>query len=341
MNKKNNIIITTISIILLSQTVFAKVENDTAYKKTSVVKHYGQNDYEEVIYEHLKLADKEKRKVVMAKSENLYYIPPIAKKSDENISKAYIDSLKNKNQHNAVFLSGYCYGPDQAIEVSRLSSYVYLKCNFNNINAELATLLIPDAFSKALIGKPLYLKIGSNRYPVKGGVVMNYNRTSLNLAHIVNDRKIETFLAKSGISGAEVATKQAEAYLKDKKASRTTQEQTNIATANSAQVVTATNTQAPQVSDYLATAGVQFISALVKNGAEVFMTDLPYLFKTQKNGAYYADLMVTTQKSYEQLPNISIPGTLTRSESIKNSSKNSGITIKNSPWQQGTINQKK
>lgn len=304
------------------------------------------NDYEEVVMNHIKLNQQNNIAIANAKEDSLFFIPPPVSPSDNNNGMADSNgSNKDDNLNEIYYLSGYCFAGEKAVDVSRLSSYSYLRCNFDRVIAQnktkipdylssptLATLLIPDAFSKALIGKPLYLSSGENRMSVLGGVIMNYEKTSINLAHIVNDRKIASFMMQGGIRTADVATAQAQAYLDAKRAAAT---EKNVAYENSANVdrtIVSENTAAPEVSDYLFNAGIKIVSELVKTGGEIFKEDLPYLFQTQGNAVYFVDIAVS--REYQSLPSLNISGTSLAKDSTYSGAKNATDISLNE--QQGT-----
>lgn len=312
--------------------------NDIASEKDQQKITQKYNDYEEVVYAHLKLNEQKPERILSAKAETFFYIRP----EENNTSNSNNDANRNdqNNSSETYFISGYCFSEGAPMEIARLSSYSYMKCNFDNIvainkNAKipnqlstptLAALLVPDAFSKALIGKPLYLNVGQRRFPVLGGVIMNYEKTSINLAHIVNDRKIETFLANSGIKMADVATNEAQSYISAKKeASRNQEVVFQAGTGSSQTIVTSNNTQ-PDPSDYLMSGGIKMISELIKAGGEVFKEDLPFLFQTKENAIYYVDLMVTDD--LQSLPNLNMSGTsLARKNSLESAKTQSEISL--------------
>lgn len=312
--------------------------NDIASERDQQKITQKYNDYEEVVYAHLKLNEQKAERITSAKAETFYYIQPEENNNSNNNNNTNKNDQSNPSE--TYFISGYCFSEGAPMEIARLSSYSYMKCNFDNIvainkNAKipnqlstptLAALLVPDAFSRALIGKPLYLNVGQRRFPVLGGVIMNYEKTSINLAHIVNDRKIETFLANSGIKMADVATNEAQSYISAKKeASRNQEVVFQAGTGSSQTIVTSNNTQ-PDPSDYLMSGGIKMISELIKAGGEVFKEDLPFLFQTKENAIYYVDLMVTDD--LQSLPNLNMSGTsLARKNSLESAKTQSEISL--------------
>lgn len=323
-------------ILFVAYSLFAANDVASSMNKQKDTNTY--NDYEEVLYEHLKENESKVIKIADATKKTWHYIPPedpnANKDSDNNSTQ------KDTNDTNVIFVSGYCFGQKKSIEISKLSAYAYMKCNFDDVNAQLAALLVPDAFSKALIGKGLYLKTDTKHYTVVGGVIMNSEKTSLNLAHIVNDRKIESFLAETGIKTADIATTQAQAYLDDLKDSRTNQQAVYQSSANTDRTVVVTNSEKPVTSDYLFAGGVQFVSAMAKAGAEIFKEDLPYLFTTKESAIYFVDLMVVDAKQ-GQLPNLSIEGkttTITRNPNREAAKKQSDVSLKDA--QEATTNKR-
>ena len=266
------------------------------------------DDTPEVIYEHIKTALNENTQVQKASYVNIYYVKK---------QKRFIKTTKNKHHYVSFYLNGYCELPYK-VTVSRLSQFVYLRCNFNKGKGTLAALLVPDLYSKALVGKPIYVVLNNKRYYVKGGVIMNAQKTSINIASVINDRKIEKFIAKTGIDTANIVTKQALAYLQAKQQSE--QQQQAYYDQNTSNPIVITNYQKPQVKDYVQTAGIQILSQIIQNVSNSFFINLPYLFEVNKNTIFYTDLYVTDK--YQGLPNLNVN---TNSLDVK---KNETIQIK-------------
>jgi len=268
-------------------------------------------DYEEVVYEHIKQHRSFQgnyRSTNVAANWPKYYNHNedlLAPQKAED-SKAAEESKEEPKQ--PYFLSGYCF-LEQSVEVSSLSSYAYLRCNFDKKNATLAVSLVPDVFSRALIGKPLYVVQGEERHVVAGGVIMNQEQTSLNLASVVNDRKIEQMTAMGMVAASTIVTEEAKGYLEELKSSRTTEEVNYVTTGTgdnqTATPVVTSNTEKPYAGDYIASATIQLVSELVKIIGENAIKELPYIFKTAPNTMYFVDLMMYPDGG---LPRINIDG---------------------------------
>lgn len=252
------------------------------------------DDTPEVIFEHIKSATEENTHVQKAKYVQLFFKPAMKK---NNFIK------NNSKKHwTKFYLAGYCRVPYE-VSVSRLAQFVSLTCNFNKGEGVLTAMFVPDIYSKALIGKPLYVTLNNKKYYVKGGVIMNALKTSINIASVVNDRKIERFIAQTGVDSANIVTKQALAYLQQKQQSET-QSQAIYPDSNTSNPVVVTNTQAPHVKDYIQNATVQILSKIINNVSNTFFMNLPYLFKVNAHTVFYVNLYVTDE--YEGLPNLSI-----------------------------------
>jgi len=248
-------------------------------------------------------------KVQTAKMVNL-----INKNNNTNINIAknnlnQYEYKKNKAVYNNFYLTGFCVVPNK-VSISRLSATVVLNCNFsNNLNGKLTALFVPDLYSKALIAKPLYITFNKNpnkRYFVLGGILMNATQTSLNIASIINDRKIEQFLAKEGIDSANIVTKNAMAYLQERIKSRQQTSVTYMKDENGNIVpIQQQQIQKPKITDYIAVSALQLLSNIVSNVSNIFYENLPYLFLVKKNTMLYADLYLTDKP--QGLPSFAIP----------------------------------
>jgi hypothetical protein len=279
----------------------------------------GIYNYDEVVYEHIKLRQsithQPQEGAVVALGEN------ITKRKQDDLAKRINAAAIQKQKANEAkapmfpqFTEGYCYVKYDT-EVEKIASYAYLSCDFESPikRAELVVSLVPDFYAKALIAKPLYLNIidsdrKKQRVPIESGAIMTQNKLSINIANIVNDRKIEKLIASGTYVTLNAATQQAQLYLNDLRQSRTQQTTTQSMSIAGPSTTTATNTQKPDPNDYILAGSLQLVSDLAKVIGEAVVNNLPYTFKINKDSILYADLELTNTKTLRgfdaEVPNL-------------------------------------
>lgn len=247
---------------------------------------------------------------------------------DEQTKKdALLADNKEKEKEKAkltnVIAQGYCRFRND-IEVTKLSEYSYLDCEFNDIGkASLAVLIVPDFYAKALVAQPLYISYSDGygneqRLNTTGGAVLNATKTSINIANIVNDYMLEKILASTAFQGATIATNQAKAYL-DAKSQARTKEQVNYVNMGDGvkEAVKTSNTDMPDKADYITGAAVELISSLVKTIGNSVLSTINYTFKINKNAIVFADIVVSSEESFDNNG-----GIVKKTKLINKSSKN-------------------
>lgn len=219
----------------------------------------------------------------------------------ERLALLKAEKEKYKKENFIKYGHGYCY-LDKEIVVERLANYAYLSCNLNYPigKVTLAISLVPEFYGSALIGNPLYVQKGEKRIPIKNGVVMTKDKNSINLANLVNDRKLQKMVATGLYKSAQIATVQAQAYLQERIAARQIQETiVSPGGVGGSVVSTTTNRIAPPKEDYYLAATFAIVGELSKIIGESFVKDLPFTFKAFKNSVYYVDLQFSEDGNME------------------------------------------
>jgi hypothetical protein len=262
----------------------------------------GIYNYSEVTYEHIK-AWRAKAQNPQAGSA-IAFGEDISGKRAKELTARLAASVKEKQLAEAKallpewprFAEGYCYVKND-VEVERIATYAYLSCDFATPlgRGELVASLVPDFYASALIAKPLYLNImdknrKKQRIPIVSGAILTQNKLSINIATLVNDRKIERLIAAGTYTTLDVATKQAQLYLTDASAARVKQTATTGTNGLTSNTVLTTNTEKPIASDYYLAGGLMLVSQLAKVIGDSVVNQLPYTFKVQKDTALYADI---------------------------------------------------
>lgn len=219
----------------------------------------------------------------------------------ERLALLKAEKEKYEKENFIKYGRGYCY-LDKEIVVERLANYAYLSCNLNYPigKVTLAISLVPEFYGSALIGNPLYVQKGEKRIPIKNGVVMTKDKNSINLANLVNDRKLQKMIATGLYKSAQIATVQAQAYLQERIAARQIQETiVSPGGVGGSVVSTTTNRIAPPKEDYYLATTFAIVGELSKIIGESFVKDLPFTFKAFKNSVYYVDLQFSDDENME------------------------------------------
>jgi len=217
-------------------------------------------------------------------------------------------SEKKEIEEESFYTSGYC-STLNTIDVSELVSFAELECMLDGIgNAKLSVQIYPQHSAKALIGKPIYVVPDGNsnvRYNVQSGVLLNGLRTGLNIASIVNDRKIERMLAAGMLSTNSIVSEQSLKYMNALEESRQ-QEGSQVipGTGGSAPIVVQNkNTQRPEMQDYIAVAGIKLASSIVGIVGESMINNLPYLYRIERGQRFYFDgQLIAASRSRQSNP---------------------------------------
>jgi len=220
------------------------------------------------------------------------------RKEQEKIDAAA--SIKSELESVKTFhASGYCVVPNE-VEVNTISAYTVLSCDLNGIakKVELTAMLVPDFYSGALVAKPLYFNHNNMRLRSAKGVILNADRTSLNIANVINDRKVEKIVANFAYNTANIVTVQAQAYLDADSQARTTEDVVSTSSGSGGTTVTkGTNTTSPDLGIFVANAGIQMVSNLAKLISEANINSIKYSFKVNQGSILYVDSIITNDQN--------------------------------------------
>lgn len=247
-------------------------------------------------------------KFAEAKVVNTFDVVDYQEKKQQELDKKLAEQQKTQEEIDkkiTVVAQGYCRFRNE-VQVTKLSEYSYLDCEFNDIGkASLAVLIVPDFYAKALVAQPLYISYSDEfgkeqRLNTTGGAVLNATKSSINIANVVNDYLLEKILASTAYQGATIATNQAKAYLDAKSEARKKEEVNYISTGDgTVEAVKSTNIDKPEKADYITGAFVELVSSLVKNIGSGVLSSINYAFKINKNAVVFADIVVSSEQNYD------------------------------------------
>lgn len=233
------------------------------------------------------------KKEFLAKNEEAY------KKAIEE-QKAEARKKEIVDPDEIISLSGFCSVRNE-IDVETIQGYGLLDCQFedNEIGLSSSTVFasfvpVPDKY--ALIAKPIYLQNSQRKAQIDNGVILTIDQTSLNVANLVNDRKIKELLADVAIESNKYILSSATDYMRQKEASQTEEGVAYNTNDGGNQVITTKNTQAPEASDYLMNFGIQLTSAIIGAIGSMAKEDSYPLFKVYKHSQLYIDVTLKKAK---------------------------------------------
>jgi hypothetical protein len=280
-------------------------------QEADTFRNRGIYNYEEVFLEHLKSAQANNLSSNIKVGDTNLLGVNFASIEKENFLKQQTKEQQEAEEASMEkypeFLEGYCSTPVE-LQVQKIASYAYLDCNFDHLgDATLAVSLVPDFYSMALIGRPLYVSYLSEdgkkkRIVVESGVTLRQDKNSINIADVANDYKIEKLLATGAYRTLDVATQNAKLYMQDVRASKMSEEQTHLNSGiGGTTIIETKNYEAPQMSQYIIAAGIEMVSEFSRLLGEAVVQNLPYTFMVYKDSIMYADLKLSTSPGLKGL----------------------------------------
>ena len=212
---------------------------------------------------------------------------------DENATQSVAQATKGAD--NNMTVSGYCLIKQDIMVAEQPSAGVFV-CNTNIGYIEVFGNLTPINKAYTLIYDPSYIEFKKWRYRVISSQVLNEARTTYNIATYVNDQKLREIALTSTSNAADVIKTQSSEYLRALEDSRkkNTTEYVQVGQGGNSYVapVQNQNTEKPNAADYIAKAGIDIVSGIVKTTAEVFKRDMPYLYEIVGGSRIYVNLVI-------------------------------------------------
>lgn len=221
----------------------------------------------------------------------------VAVKADTNSTK----TSSNKDGETVV-VKGYCYITEN-IEVGKQPGALRTECQTNVGAITMFANLVNVNKQSSLIVDPKYIERQGVRYDVKSSIVTNETKTSYNVATFVNDTKVAQIGWTALGAGAEEVKTVSNEYLKAIEESKTKEETVPLTTTDSqgnvAQtLVSQTNTEPPDPLDYLTKSVINLSMSALKNTADIYKKDLPYLYYISAETKIWIDLKVNKKGEY-------------------------------------------
>jgi len=238
------------------------------------------------------------------------YFNQISLQHKELQAKLKAKQAEEAKKHNTIpqyFVGGYCIAMEKT-ELVKSSGFTSLDCDLNFGNkygyrhAQVFASIYPDYKREIAIAIPIYATFDSGARANFNGVVLNSNKTSLNIANEVETYKIRQNIVKYGLAMSDVAYQYANAYLNQLQLSRVKQEISYIPTQtpNGGVVTTPvqnTNVEAPKASEYLALAGIGLLDRILAIGADNLMADTAPLFTIYKGNRVWIEGVIDFDKN--------------------------------------------
>ena len=217
----------------------------------------------------------------------------VAAKVDTNSS----NSTTNKGM-DTVVVKGYCYITEN-IEVGKQPGALRTECQTNVGAITMFANLVNVNQQSSLIVDPKYIERKGVRYDVKSSIVTNENKTSYNVATFVNDTKIAQVGWTALGAGADEIKTASNEYLQAIQDSKQTEQVIPISDSQgNTTTTTVTNTDPPDPLNYLTKAVINLSASALKQTADLYKADLPYLYYIAAETKIWIDLKVNKQGEY-------------------------------------------
>lgn len=217
----------------------------------------------------------------------------VAAKVDTNSS----NSTTNKGM-DTVVVKGYCYITEN-IEVGKQPGALRTECQTNVGAITMFANLVNVNQQSSLIVDPKYIERKGVRYDVKSSIVTNENKTSYNVATFVNDTKIAQVGWTALGAGADEIKTASNEYLQAIQDSKETEQVIPIADSQgNTTTTTVTNTDPPDPLNYLTKAVIHLSASALRQTADLYKADLPYLYYIAAETKIWIDLKVNKQGEY-------------------------------------------
>lgn len=204
---------------------------------------------------------------------------------------------------DTITVKGYCFITD-TINIAKQPGSLRTNCQTNVGPITLFANLVTVNEKATLAADPRYIEKNGMRYQVKSSIVTNEAKTSYNIATFVNDRKLaEVGWGATSVSMEEIKTATNE-YLQALEDSKVNEEVNYIpvsdgtSTGTVSQGVKTTNVEKPDPLDYLIKGGVNVLASAVKETANIFRADLPYLYEIRGGSKIWIDMTVNKKGEY-------------------------------------------
>lgn len=288
---KENITSTNNSININSEIQTKKMNNDYVYKVSALISEY-ENDSSSDSFSYLtEIKDYNPDDLLYSANPKVGIDGLVSNNNNKNSNEDEKEKIFEKS------LTGYCTFPNE-LEINKLSGYAYLNCTFSEIGEKkLAVLIKPDFYSEALIGKPLYFPDEKLRSLTVEGVVLNATKTSLNIANIINNYKVEKIIANGTYNYLPKITKIAQQFLKRKEEESKDETIATNSNANDTNIVKATNYEKIDPTYYIVNAGIELVSSFFKSIVDANNNNVTYTFKISKGAMVFVDLLVSNKKN--------------------------------------------
>lgn len=219
------------------------------------------------------------------------------KKEDNN------DNNNEEEKNNLVSVKGYCI-VEETVDIGKQPMSANLNCNTNIGPIKFFGNYVPHNPMETLFVTGLHIEKNNRKYKIENAKILNESRSSYNVATYVNNRKLEKVALESTANSAMAVREGANDYLEQLEQSKVVEEasvgESTIDNTGSgtviAQPVVTKNTKEPEIEDYLVKGAIDIITGTVKAVADVYKSDLPYLYQIVGGSKLYVDLYVNPKE---------------------------------------------
>ena len=206
---------------------------------------------------------------------------------------------KESNQTKEIstrFAGGYCTF-EEVLLISKFNEYGKMDCllDFGQgayRQVEVFASFYPDYKREMVIALPMYMTFRNENRATFSGVVLKSNKTSINLASWVDNKRIRKMFAEGLLVSNDIVYNYVSGYMRALQLSRTrtgveyittTDPQTGLSISTP---VATTKTAPPEVKDYVISAGVELLSSIFSIVGKDYLDSTEPLFKVYPQKLY-------------------------------------------------------
>jgi len=224
---------------------------------------------------------------------------------EARLAALHANDTNKSNEAPIIFAGGYCT-LEERLAISKFNEYGKLDCllDFGEgkyKRAEVFTSFYPDYKREMVIAIPMYMTFEDDSRASFSGIVLKANKTSMNMAGWVDNRRIEKMLGEGLLMTNDIIYNYANAYMSALIQSKTREEviyPDEYADGNGTNRYnnrypgyypyprTTTNVAPPEARDYIISAGIQILSNIFAITGKDYMYSKEPLFGVYPQKVY-------------------------------------------------------
>jgi len=238
---------------------------------------------------------------------------------EARLAALHANDTNKSNEAPIIFAGGYCT-LEERLSISKFNEYGKLDCllDFGEgkyKRAEVFTSFYPDYKREMVIAIPMYMTFEDDSRASFSGIVLKANKTSMNMAGWVDNRRIEKMLGEGLLMTNDIIYNYANAYMNALIQSKIREEliypdgyedgnrtnrYNNGYPGYSVYPRTTTNVAPPEARDYVISAGIQILSNIFAITGKDYMYSKEPLFGVYPQKVYVEGMVSFDRKGLAQ-----------------------------------------